>query len=83
MFDINEIRKRAQQASEQASDSMKKAIEKSEKRINEIEIPGAEKSASASAAEVEEQIAANTGRQDSGHWRDCPWPAQRKIGFTL
>ncbi len=63
MFDINEIRKRAQQASEQASDSMKKAIEKSEKRINEIEIPGSEKSASVSAAEVEEQIAANTGRQ--------------------
>ena len=21
--------------------------------------------------------------QDSGQWRDCPWPAQRKIGFTL
>lgn len=20
--------------------------------------------------------------QDGGHWRDCPWPARRKIGFT-
>lgn len=19
----------------------------------------------------------------NGQWRDCPWPAQRKIGFTL
>lgn len=38
MFDINEIRKRAQQASEKASDSLKKTIEKSEKLIDEIEI---------------------------------------------
>lgn len=22
-------------------------------------------------------------RQINGQWRDCPWPAQRKIGFTL
>ncbi|HIU43739.1 MAG TPA: DUF1266 domain-containing protein, partial [Candidatus Ventrousia excrementavium] len=21
--------------------------------------------------------------QDGGQWRDCPWPAQRKIGFVL
>ena len=21
--------------------------------------------------------------QDGGQWHDCPWPAQRKIGFTL
>ena len=26
-----------------------------------------------------------TGRteQDGGQWRECPWPAQRKIGFTF
>ena len=23
------------------------------------------------------------GDDDNGQWRDCPWPAQRKIGFTL
>lgn len=63
MFDINEIRKRAQHASEQASDSVKKVIEKSEERINEIEVPSSEKSASISADKVEEQLAANTGRQ--------------------
>ena len=63
MFDINEIRKRAQQAGERASDSVKKTIEKSEERINELEIQSAEKRASISADEVEEQLAANTGRQ--------------------
>ena len=33
MLDINEIRKRAQQASERAADSMKKTFEKSEELI--------------------------------------------------
>ncbi|MCI8801279.1 MAG: DUF1266 domain-containing protein [Lachnospiraceae bacterium] len=63
MFDINEIMKRAQQAKEQALDSVKETMEKNEERINEIEVPGSEKSASVSAAEVEEQISANTQRQ--------------------
>ena len=63
MFDINEIRKRAQQASEEASASVKKAIEKSEELINKIEVPSPEKSTNISSAEVEEQIAANTKRQ--------------------
>lgn len=63
MFDLNEIMKRAQQATEQASASVKKTTEKNEERINEIEVPSSEKSASMTAAEVEEQIAANTGRQ--------------------
>lgn len=63
MFDLNEIMKRAQQATEQASVSLKKNIEKSKELINEIEVPSSEKSASMTAAEVEEQIAANTGRQ--------------------
>ena len=63
MFDINEIRKRAQQASEHATDSMKKAVEKSEELISKIEVPSSEKSASIPAAEVEEQINANTQRQ--------------------
>lgn len=63
MFDINEIRKRAQQASKQATDSMKETFEKSEELINEIEVPNSEENASISAAEVEEQIAANTERQ--------------------
>lgn len=63
MFDLNEIMKRAQQATEQASASVKKTTEKNEERINEIKVPSSEKSASMTAAEVEEQIAANTGRQ--------------------
>ena len=37
MFDINEIRKRAQQASEHATDSMKKTVEKSEELISKID----------------------------------------------
>lgn len=59
MFDINEIRKQVQQA----SDSVKKTIEKSEELISKIEVPSSEKSASISAAEVEEQVNANTQRQ--------------------
>ena len=63
MMDINEIRKRAQQASERAADAMKKTFEKSEELVNKIEVPSDEKEASASAAEAEEQIQANTERQ--------------------
>ncbi len=62
MFDINEIRKRAQQANEKAYDAVKKTIEKNEELINEIEVPNSEKNASI-AAEAEEQTAANTRRQ--------------------
>ncbi len=63
MFDINKIMKQAQQAKEQALDSVKETMEKNEERINEIEVHGSEQSASISAAEVEEQISANTQRQ--------------------
>ena len=63
MFDINEIMKQAQQAKEQALDAVKETMEKNEERINEIKVPGSEQSASVSAAEVEEQISANTQRQ--------------------
>lgn len=56
MFDIDEIRR-------QALASMKETMEKNEERISKIEVPSSEKGASISAAEVEEQIAANTGRQ--------------------
>ena len=62
-MDINEIRKRAQQAREKAADSMKKTFEKSEALVNKIEISSPEKEASASAAEVEQQVHANTERQ--------------------
>lgn len=63
MFDINEIMKRTQQAKEQALDAVKETMEKNEERINEIEVPSSEKSASISAAEVEEQISVNTQHQ--------------------
>ena len=63
MFDIDEIRKQAQQAKEQALASMKETMEKNEERISKIEVPSSEKSASVSAAEVEEQIVANTQHQ--------------------
>lgn len=55
--------KRAQQASEQAADSIKETFEKSEEIVSKIEVPNSEKSPSISAAEVEEQIATNTKRQ--------------------
>ena len=42
-MDINEIRKRAQQAREKAADSMKKTFEKSEELVNKIEISSPEK----------------------------------------
>ena len=63
MFDLNEIRKRAQQASEQAADSMKKTLDKSQEILDGIQVPDSEDSPSVSAAEAEEQIAANTQRQ--------------------
>ena len=63
MFDINEIMKRAQQAKEQALDSVKEAVEKTERRINEIEVRGSEKGASASAAEVENRTSVDAQRQ--------------------
>ena len=59
MFDIDEIRK-------QALASMRETMEKNEERISKIEVPSSEKGASVSAAEVEEQIAANTQRQMFG-----------------
>ena len=63
MFDINEIRKRAQQASEKAADAMKKTLEKSEELIDKAEVSGLEQEEPVSAAQVEEQINANTERQ--------------------
>ena len=63
MFVINEIMKRAQQASEQAADSIKETFEKSEELISKIEAPNFEESPSISSAGAEEQIAANTKRQ--------------------
>lgn len=62
MFDINEITKRAQQASEQATDAIKETLEKSGEIIRKAEVSDSNKSSSISAAEVEEQIAANTQR---------------------
>ena len=63
MFDISEIMKRTQQVSEQAADSIKETFEKSEEIVSQIEVPNSEERPSISAAEVEEQIAANTKRQ--------------------
>ena len=62
-MDINEIRKRAQQAREKAADAMKKTFDKSEELVNTIEVSSSEKEASISAAEAEEQIHASTERQ--------------------
>ena len=63
MLDIDEIRKRAQQASERAAESMKKTFEKSEELVQKIEVSSSEKEGSVSAAEAEAQINANTERQ--------------------
>ena len=63
MVDIDEIRKRAQQASERAAESMRKTFEKSEELVQKIEISSSEEEKSVSAAEVEAQINANTERQ--------------------
>lgn len=64
MFDINEIMKRAQQAGEQAADSMQKTFDKSQALVSKIQAPGSEESASVSAEEeAEEQPGADTRRQ--------------------
>ena len=34
-------------------------------------------------ADAATDLLTGKAEQDSGKWRDCPWPAQRKIGFTL
>ena len=44
MIDIDEIRKRAQQASQQTVSSVKETMEKNEERISKMEAPCAEKS---------------------------------------
>ena len=63
MLDIDEILKQARQAKEQALASVKETMEKNEERISKIQVSSSEKDTAASAAEVEEQIAANTQRQ--------------------
>ena len=63
MLDINEIRKRAQQASERAADSMKKTFEKSEELVQNLKISSTSAEAPASADETEEQVKVNTERQ--------------------
>ena len=63
MLDINEIPKRAQQASERAADSMKKTFEKSEELVQNLEISSTSAEAPASADETEEQVKVNTERQ--------------------
>ena len=63
MVDIDEIRKRAQQASERAAENMKKTFEKSEELIQKIQVSSPEEAASSSAAEAAAQIDANTERQ--------------------
>ena len=63
MFDINEIRKRAQQANEQAADTIKKSHETTEELISQIEYSAAEKGDSMSTSDAEEQIHANNQRQ--------------------
>ena len=34
-------------------------------------------------ADAATDLLTGKAEQDSGQWRDCPWPAKRKIGFTL
>ena len=34
-------------------------------------------------ADAATDLLTGKAEQDSGQWRACPWPAQRKIGFTL
>ena len=33
-------------------------------------------------ADAATDLLTGKAEQDNGQWRDCPWPAQRKIGFT-
>lgn len=63
MFDLNEIMKRARQASGQATDSMKKTFEKSEEIVNKIEVPTSENGESQPASEAEGQMGADAQRQ--------------------
>lgn len=63
MFDINEIRKRAQQASGQAAAYMEQALEKSGELTSRAQISAAEPAPAASAAEAEAQSNANRRRQ--------------------
>ena len=34
-------------------------------------------------ADAAADLLTGKAEHDNGQWRDCPWPAQRKIGFTL
>ena len=34
-------------------------------------------------ADAAADLLTGNAEQDSGQWRGCPWPAQRKIGFRL
>ena len=34
-------------------------------------------------ADAATDLLAGKEEQGNGQWRDCPWPAQRKIGFTV
>ena len=34
-------------------------------------------------ADAAADLLTGTAGQDEGQWRECPWPAQRKIGFTV
>lgn len=63
MIDMDEILKQAQQAREQALDSMRKTLEKSEEILKKAESSPLEKGASTPASDVEAQINANTQRQ--------------------
>lgn len=63
MFDINEIMKRAQQAGEQAADSMQKTLENNQALVSRIQAPGAEKNPPESAGEAEGQPGADTRQQ--------------------
>ncbi len=62
-MDINEIRKRAEQARQQAAESMKKTFEKSEELVNKLEISSSEEEAAASDAEAENQSDASSRGQ--------------------
>ena len=34
-------------------------------------------------ADAATDLLTGKAEQNGGQWRDCPWPAQKKIGFTL
>ena len=56
MFDINEIKKRAQQASERAADAMKETFEKSEEIVKKAEEPDSKKSSAVSALRLKNKL---------------------------